>query len=90
MRLVRVKIGLINLNVIHTKLAGRKTFSNTCYKRILVLRNRLWLMKKKTKTIIDVCTAFGMIQYRKAFTTVFLEGNMNRGIKEPEPPRKWE
>ena len=31
-----------------------------------------------------------MIQYRKAFTTVFLEGNMNKGIKEPEPPRKWE
>ena len=38
---MRVKIGLINLNVIHTKLAGRKIFSNTCYKRILVLRNRL-------------------------------------------------
>ena len=90
MRLVRVKIGLINLNVIHTKLAGRKIFSNTCYKRILVLRNRLKVNEEKTKTIIDVCTAFGTIQYRKAFTTVFLEGNMNRGIKEPEPPRKWE
>ena len=47
MRLVRVKIGLINLNVIHTKLAGRKIFSNTCYKGILVFRNRLKVNEEK-------------------------------------------